>query len=81
MEQLDAVKMLTNTVTGMVLKVGEVYRYTDSLDLPKKKGRYQLVGQVACAGFDEKQKALLAEKHMRVMVASVAAPTVTISVK
>jgi len=49
--------------------------------LAKRKGRYQLVGGVACAGFDEKQKVLLEKKHMRVMVASVAAPTVTISVK
>jgi hypothetical protein len=39
MEQLDAVKTLTNTVTGMVLEVGEVYRYAASLELPKKKGK------------------------------------------
>jgi hypothetical protein len=81
MNQLDAVKTLMNRVTSMVLKVGGVYLYTDPLDLPKKKGRYQLVGEVACDSFDEKQKALLAEKHMRVMTASVAAPVVTISIK
>jgi hypothetical protein len=81
MEQLDAIKTLTNTVTDMVLKVGEVYRYTASLELPKKKGKYELVGEAACAGFTEKQRAALAGKHMRVMVASAAAPIITISVK
>jgi hypothetical protein len=81
MPGMDVVKTLTGTEAGMVLAVGEVYRHTDSLELPKIKGKYQLVGEIAAPSFDETQKAALAEKHMRVMVESVAAPIIAIYVK
>jgi hypothetical protein len=39
MPGMDVVKTLTASQTGMVLGIGEVYRHTDSLELPEIKGR------------------------------------------
>jgi hypothetical protein len=80
-DSLDIVDILSSSESGVVLRPGEIYGREISYDIVKKRGVYRIQAELAPAHFTDKQKELLAQRHMRVLNSICLTPTVTITVK
>jgi|SRR6185437_6467521 len=83
MDKVDALEVFTNPVTGIALKVGEVFGSEEDVLLPPKKGTYRLKAELFPAAFNEKQRQALLDKQVRVLPGGciISAPVVTITIK
>lgn len=81
MDSFDAVQELTNPRTGIALEHGEVYGREIGLELPTKKGTYQLRAQIEPAGLNRSQKELLERGNKRIIKNSCQAPVLTVKVR
>jgi hypothetical protein len=80
-DMLEIARQIPTSGEWVSLCQGEIYGGVGEIDLPKKKGVYELKAEIYPPGFSEKQKEILAKNGIRVLLRPIAAPVVKIKVK
>jgi hypothetical protein len=65
----------------IVLEQGEIYGREEVVQLPEKKGSYELKAELVPPSLPEKQLETLSEKRIRVLECRVQAPLIRIEVR
>ncbi len=77
----EIIEVVTDAKFWIVLQPREIYGGEASFDLSAKKGTYRLKAELFPTSFTEKQREILSQKKMRVLLCPCSAPAVTVTVR